>query len=69
MMAQLVSVPRPEMTDSFCRGRGIRSHLAALGPAAVADLGRILEAPNRTPVLRALTARPASAGLATPAAP
>jgi hypothetical protein len=45
----------------------IRSHLAVLGPAALAELRRILEAPStdRTEILRALTARPVSADLAT----
>ena len=27
----------------------VRSHLAALGPAALAELRRVLEAPDRTP--------------------
>ena len=55
------------MADSFDEDADIRSHLAALGPAALAELRRILEAPSayRTAVLRALTARPASADLAT----
>jgi DNA-binding GntR family transcriptional regulator len=45
----------------------IRSHLAALGPAALAELRRILEAPStdRTEILRAFTARPAATDLAT----
>jgi hypothetical protein len=44
----------------------IRSHLAALGPAALDELRRVLEAPSiyRSAVLRALTARPPSADLA-----
>ena len=42
-------------------------HLAALGPAALAELRRILEAPStrRTDSPRARTARPTSAELAT----
>jgi hypothetical protein len=42
----------------------VRAHLAALGPAALDELRRVLQAPDRTPVLRALTARPASALIA-----
>jgi hypothetical protein len=55
------------MADPFDEDADFRSHLAALGPAALADLRRILVAPStdRTAVLRALTARPASADLAT----
>ncbi len=55
------------MTDLFDEDADVRTHLAALGPAALAELRRILEAPesHRTAVLRALTARPASADLAT----
>jgi hypothetical protein len=55
------------LTDPFDEDADIRQHLAVLGPAALADLHRILEAPStdRTEVLRALTARPASADLAT----
>jgi hypothetical protein len=45
----------------------VRSHLAEVGPAALADLRLVLEAPStdRAEILRALTARPASADLAT----
>ena len=45
----------------------VRSHLARLGPAALAELRRILEGPptDRTEILRALTARPTAADLAT----
>lgn len=45
----------------------IRSHLAMLGPAALTELRRILEAPStdRTEILRAPAARPVSADLAT----
>jgi hypothetical protein len=46
----------------------IREHLAALGPGAVDELKRILEPKESTyrgAVLRALTARPAYADLAT----
>lgn len=45
----------------------VRSHLAVLGPSAHAELRRILEASSahRTEILRALTARLASANLAT----
>jgi hypothetical protein len=46
----------------------MREHLAALGPDALGELKRILEQKDstyRTAVLRALTARPASADLAT----
>ena len=53
------------MVDPLDEDADVRSHLAALGPDALAELRRILEAPDRTPVLRALTARPASADLAT----
>jgi hypothetical protein len=51
----------------FDEDADIRSHLAALGPVALSELRRVLEAPGpyRTAVLRALTARPASADLAT----
>jgi hypothetical protein len=51
----------------FDEDSDVRSHLAVLGPNALAELRRILEAPSayRTAVLRALTARPASADLAT----
>ena len=50
---------------AFEEDANIRSHLAVLGPAALAELRRIPEAPNRTPLFRALTARPTAAGLAT----
>jgi hypothetical protein len=55
------------ITDPFDEEADIRSHLAVLGPAWLAKLRRILEAPSidRTEILRALTARPASANLAT----
>ena len=54
------------IADPFDEDADIRSHLAALGPAALAELRRILEAPaRRTEILRALTARPTSADLAT----
>jgi len=55
------------VTDSFDEDADVRSHRAPLGPAALAELRRILEAPSsdRTEILRALTARPASADLAT----
>jgi DNA-binding GntR family transcriptional regulator len=51
----------------FDEDADIRSHLAAFGDAALAELRRILEAPSayRTQTLRAFTARPASADLAT----
>lgn len=51
----------------FDEDADVRGHLAALGPVALAELRRVLEAPGpyRTAVLRALTARPASAELAT----
>jgi DNA-binding GntR family transcriptional regulator len=55
------------MADPFNEDADVRSHLAALGPAALAELRRILEAPatRRTEILRALTARPAAADIAT----
>jgi hypothetical protein len=51
----------------FDEDADVRGHLAALGPVALAELRRVLEAPGpyRTAVLQALTARPASAELAT----
>jgi hypothetical protein len=51
------------VADPFDEDADFRSHLAVLGPSALAELRRILEAPStdRTSVLRALTARPASA--------
>lgn len=54
-------------TDPFDEDADVRSHLAVLGPAALAELRRILEgsSANRTEILRALTARPTSADLAT----
>jgi len=54
------------IADPFDEDAEVRSHLAPLGPAALAELRRILEAPSsdRTAVLRALTARPAAADLA-----
>ena len=53
--------------DTFDEDADVRTHLAVLGPAALAELRRILEAPStyRTAVLRALTARPTPADLAT----
>ena len=55
------------MTDPFDEDADVCSHLAQLGPVALAELRRILEAPStrRTEMLRGLTARPASADLAT----
>ena len=55
------------VADPFDEDADIRSHLAAQGPAALAELSGILEAPSpdRTEILRALTARPTSADLAT----
>ena len=52
---------------AFDEDADIRSHLTALGNAALAELRHILEAPasRRTEIPRALTARPASADLAT----
>ena len=43
----------------------VRSHPAALGKAALAEQRRILEAPDRTGVLRMLLARPSLQDLAT----
>ena len=57
---------RDGMSTPFDEDADVRSHLAALGPAALVELRRILEAPEHpTSVLRALMARPASADLAT----
>ena len=55
------------MADPFDEDADVRSHLAVLGPAALAELRRIVEAPSidRTEILRALMARPASVDLAT----
>jgi hypothetical protein len=55
------------MADPFDEDADVRSHLAVLGSAALAELRGILEAPSdrRTEILRTLTARPASADLAT----
>ena len=52
------------MTDPFDEDADVRSHLAVLGPAALAELRGILEAPStyRTAVLRRLMARPARRG-------
>jgi hypothetical protein len=52
-----------EAPSSFDEDADIRSHLAALGPAALAELRRILEAPPtyRTALLRGLVAEPAAA--------
>ncbi|HEX5937365.1 MAG TPA: hypothetical protein VFZ75_06730 [Actinomycetota bacterium] len=54
----------PDLTDEDAE---VRAHLAVLGPAALAELRRILEAPStdRTEILRKLTARPTAADLAT----
>ena len=55
------------MRDPFDEDADIRSDLAALGPPALAELRRILEAPSpyRTQVLQALMARTTSSDLAT----
>ena len=55
------------MADLLDEDADIRSHLAPLGPAALAELRRILEAPAtyRTALLRGLVAEPAAADLAT----
>jgi hypothetical protein len=55
------------VADIFDEDADIGSHLAVLGPAALAELRRILEGPSsdRTSVLRALTSRPTAAHLAT----
>jgi hypothetical protein len=55
------------MSDLLDQDADVRSHLARLGPAALGELRRVLEAPRnyRTTVLRALMARPASAELVT----
>lgn len=55
------------MADPFDEDADIRSHLAALGPLALAELRRILDVPSthRNEILRALTAQPVSADLAT----
>ena len=54
-------------TDPYHEDADIRSHLAALGRPALAELRRILEEPSpyRIQVLRALMARATSADLAT----
>ena len=52
------------MRDLFDEDADVRSHLAAFGPAALAELRRVLDAPSayRTEVLRALTGQhPATA--------
>lgn len=54
-----------DLADPFDEDADIRSHLAALGPAALGELRAILERSDRTPVLRFLMAPPASADLAT----
>ncbi len=48
------------MPDPFDEDADVRSHLAVLGPAALAELRRVLEAPStyRTAVLRRLVAEP-----------
>ena len=48
------------MADPLDEDADVRSHLAALGPAALAELRR-----DRTGALRALLARPSSQDLAT----
>ena len=56
------------MADPFDEDADIREHLAALGPAALAELRRILEQKDstyQTAVLRALSGRPTNADLAT----
>ena len=55
------------MADPFDEDADVRSHLAVLGPAALAELRRILEAPPtyRAGLLRGLVAEPAAADLAT----
>jgi len=55
------------MADPFDEDADIRSHLAALGPAALADLRRILEGPStyRTALLRRLVTLPAASDFAT----
>lgn len=54
-----------DLADPFDEDADIRSHLAALGPAALGERRAILERSDRTPVLRFLMAPPASADLAT----
>ena len=61
-------VPDPDRwLTPFDEDADICSHLAALGPAALAELRRVLEgsSADRTSVLRALTARPVSTDPAT----
>ncbi len=55
------------IADPFDEDADIRSHLATLGPAALAELRRVLERTStyRTAVLRAQKARPAAGDLAT----
>ena len=55
------------IANPFDEDADIRSHLAAPGRPALAELRRILEAPSpyRTQVLQALMARPSSSDLAT----
>ena len=55
------------MRDPFNQDADIRSDLAALDPAALSELRRILEVPSpyRTQVLQALMARTTSSDLAT----
>lgn len=58
---QIVTSPIP-----FDEDADVRSHLAALGPSALAGLRGVLEDPAyRLKVLRGLVARPASRDLAT----
>jgi hypothetical protein len=55
------------VADLLDEDADVRGHLVALGPASLDELRRVLEAPEsyRRAVLRALTARTASADLAT----
>ena len=55
------------MAVSFDEDADARSHLAALGPAALVELRRILEGPStyRTAILRRLMALPAASDFAT----
>jgi hypothetical protein len=55
------------MADPLDEDADVRSDLVALGPAALAELRGVLEAPRtyRTAILRALSARPTFADLAS----
>ena len=53
------------LANPFDEDADVRSHLAALGPSALGELRNILERSDRTPILRYLMARPASADLTT----